>query len=198
MNTGSNDHRDDRRVRRTQQLLGDALLELVFTKGYDSITVQDIIDRANVGRSTFYAHYRDKEDLLLSQFGRMIDALTEHVGSEDPDGFMLFDSLGLFRHVQEHQGLYKAMVHTRGVDLLFQQGQQYFSAKLEARLGSLLRDGQTPAAPVAATAAWLSSALLGLLKWWLDNKMIYSPEQMDEMFRRLALPSVMASLGHDK
>ncbi len=194
MNTGTN----DRRVRRTHQLLGDALFELVFIKSYDAITVQDIIDRANVGRSTFYAHYRDKEDLLLSQFGRLIDALTEQVGNDGHTSNLLFDSLGLFRHVQEQQGLYKAMVHTRGTDLLFQQGQQYLSTRLEARLGALLSDGQASAAPVAAIAAWLSSALLGLLKWWLDNKMIYTPEQMDEMFRRLVLPGVMAALGHDR
>ncbi len=185
-------------MRRTHQLLGDALFELIFIKSYDAITVQDIIDRANVGRSTFYAHYRDKEDLLLSQFGRLIDALTGQVENDGHPGNLLFDSLGLFRHVQEQQGLYKAMVHTRGTDLLFQQGQQYMSTRLEARLGSLLGDGQAPAVPVAAIAAWLSSALLGLLKWWLDNKMVYTAEQMDEMFQRLVLPGVMAALGHDR
>src|SRR6202012_5392571 len=56
----------DRRVRRTRDLLHRALLDLIAEKGYPHITVQDILDRADVGRSTFYTHYRDKEDLLRS------------------------------------------------------------------------------------------------------------------------------------
>ena len=58
----------DRRVRRTRQLLRDALMELTLERGYDRVTVQDILDRADVGRSTFYAHYRDKDDLLVAEF----------------------------------------------------------------------------------------------------------------------------------
>src|SRR5690242_13310 len=61
----------DRRIQRTRQLLLDSLIQLILEKGYESITVQDIIDRANVGRSTFYSHFQDKEDLLLSGFESM-------------------------------------------------------------------------------------------------------------------------------
>src|SRR5512141_2904590 len=64
----------DRRVQRTQQLLREALVALILEKGYDAITVQDILDLANMGRSTFYAHYRDKEDLLLSGFQMLFNA----------------------------------------------------------------------------------------------------------------------------
>ena len=69
----------DRRSQRTRQLLSAALFELMLEKRYDGITVQDIIDRANVGRSTFYAHYLDKEDLLVSDFTRVLDALTQQM-----------------------------------------------------------------------------------------------------------------------
>ncbi len=58
----------DRRVRRTRELLRSALLSLIQEKGYDRITVQDILDRADIGRSTFYAHYRDKDDLFRAGF----------------------------------------------------------------------------------------------------------------------------------
>ncbi len=63
----------DRRVQRTQALLQDALLALIEEKGYAAITVQDILDRANLGRSTFYMHYRDKDDLLVSGFEQLKD-----------------------------------------------------------------------------------------------------------------------------
>ena len=70
----------DRRSQRTRQLLSTALIEVMLAKRYDEITVQDIIDRANVGRSTFYAHFLDKEDLLVSQLTRVLDALTQQNG----------------------------------------------------------------------------------------------------------------------
>ena len=57
---------DDRRIQRTQQLLRGALLSLIQEKGFEALSVQDIIDRANVGRATFYAHFDNKEDLLAS------------------------------------------------------------------------------------------------------------------------------------
>ena len=57
---------NDRRVQRTHQLLRGALVALIQEKGFEALTVQDIIDRANVGRATFYAHFDNKEDLLVS------------------------------------------------------------------------------------------------------------------------------------
>jgi len=73
----------DRRVRRTRQLLRDALMELTLERGYDRVTVQDILDKADVGRSTFYAHYRDKDDLLVSEFEALHPSLSVRPGSLD-------------------------------------------------------------------------------------------------------------------
>src|SRR3954467_8818375 len=73
----------DRRSERTRQLLNGALIELMLEQRYDEITVQDIIDRANIGRSTFYAHYLDKEDLMVSGFTRVLDTLSEHPHQRD-------------------------------------------------------------------------------------------------------------------
>lgn len=64
--SGKASARTDRRVLRTRDTLGDALVELIKEKPFDDITVQEVLDRAGVGRSTFYTHYKDKEDLLLS------------------------------------------------------------------------------------------------------------------------------------
>src|SRR5215216_5723876 len=94
--------RDDRRSRRTRRMLGEALMTLMLEKRYDTITVQEIIDRANVGRSTFYAHYLDKDDLrqsaiadLVALFGRHMD---HSAGSQ-----RIIPSLELLRHVRESQ-----------------------------------------------------------------------------------------------
>src|SRR5690349_22765699 len=70
--------RGSRQVQRTRQHLEEACIALILEKGYEAVTIQDILDRANVGRSTFYVHYRDKEDLLMSRFQALQQAFEEH------------------------------------------------------------------------------------------------------------------------
>src|SRR5678816_2441110 len=93
--------KQDRRSQRTRHLLSAALVELIREKDYNTITVSDIIDRANVGRSTFYAHYRDKDDLFVGEMDRVIDVLGRGILHEPDSENSLFPSLGLFRHVKE-------------------------------------------------------------------------------------------------
>lgn len=177
----------DRRSQRTRHLLSAALVELISEKDYDSITVSDIIDRANVGRSTFYAHYRDKDDLLVGELDRVIDVLirqTPH-GSHEEDLF--FPSLGLFRHVGEQYELYKALVWGPGIDLLIKHLQKSLSRRIE---GGLQRSGKKSDIPISIQANFVAGGFLTLLKWWLENKMPYSPEQMDEIFKKLTLSGI--------
>jgi AcrR family transcriptional regulator len=69
----------DGRVARTRDRLGDAMIALILEKPFDSITVQDVLDRAGVGRSTFYAHYKDKDDVLISE----VDEFFSDVATQD-------------------------------------------------------------------------------------------------------------------
>jgi AcrR family transcriptional regulator len=179
--------KQDRRSQRTRHLLSEALVELIREKGYNSITVSDIIDRANVGRSTFYAHYRDKDDLLAGELDRVIDVLDRHIPHKLREENSLFPSLGLFRHVREQYELYKALVWSSGVDLLFKHVQKSLSQRIEQ---SLQGSGKDFDIPVPIVANFVAGSFLTLLKWWLDNKMIYSPEQMDEIFQKLTLPGI--------
>src|SRR5512141_1969972 len=105
----------DRRIQRTQQLLREALIALILEKGYDAITIQDILDWANMGRSTFYAHYRDKEDLLLSGFQGLFEAFQKEyrqTSSADTSPSQAGKDLSLFffRHAGSHRDLFKAMI----------------------------------------------------------------------------------------
>lgn len=186
----------DRRSRRTRQLLHTALIELMLERRYEEITVQDIIDRANVGRSTFYAHYLDKEDLLVSGFTDVLDALRQHVERHmqsdwrGPSGLSFF-----FEHVQTHHQLYQALVRGGGIELLYKKGHQRLRQNIEQHLELLVPAGQVPAAPLPLVAELIASAILTMLRWWLDNGMPYSPEQMDALFYQLMLPGVQAALG---
>jgi AcrR family transcriptional regulator len=182
----------DRRTQRTRQTLSDALIALIQEKHYDAITVQDICDRANVGRSTFYAHYQDKDDLLASNFQQVMHNLGSQV--EWRDSQFVFPIAPLFKHVQEHHHLYKALVWSGGFDVLLRTGQQQWRAQIEQHLVTLLPQGRTPSIPADVATAYLAGALQTLLLWWLERKLPYSPERMDEIFQQLVMPGVNAAL----
>jgi AcrR family transcriptional regulator len=179
--------KNDRQSQRTRQALGDALLDLMMEKGYRAVSIKDIIDRANVGRSTFYAHYADKDELFESQLNRMVEMLIQHTPPAILERNPFFPSLGLFQHVQQQWKLYKLLSWEAGNTLHINHLQKSISDRIEQRIAA---DGKTYELPIPILANFLAGSLLSLLKWWLDNKMVYTPEQMDEMFRKLALPGI--------
>ena len=175
----------DRRSQRTRHLLSAAFVQLLKEKGYSAITVSDIIERANIGRSTFYSHYRDKDDLFVGELDRVIEILSHRAPNQEDMPF--FPSLGLFRHVGEEYELYKALVWTPGIDLLIKHLQTSLSYRIEQ---GLEKSGNEFEVPIPVLANFISGSFLTLLKWWLENKMVYSPEEMDTMFRRLIMAGV--------
>ena len=193
--------RVDRRVQRTRQLLSEALMSLIVEKSYESITVQNIIDRANLGRSTFYAHYQDKEDLLLSGIEEVVHSLVQGVENspiEDEgsgEGRRILSTLPIFRHAQEQHHLHQAMVGGRGIDVIIRAIQDHLRDHIQEEIDLLLPDGQIPSVPPPVMANYLAGALLTLLTWWLDHNMPYPPERMDEMFQALTMPGVWAVVG---
>lgn len=193
--------RVDRRVQRTRRLLNQALVSLIVEKGYEAITVQDIIDRANLGRSTFYSHYDNKEDLLISQMETLVHSLIGQVESapvvDEKEGGRrrILTTLPLFRHTQEQHRLYKAMVGGRGIDVIIEAIHTHLSGHIREQIEQLLPNGQTPSVPPLVMANYLAGTLLTLLTWWLDNDMPYPPERMDEMFQQLTMPGVWVVLG---
>src|SRR5512138_2534119 len=109
----------DRRVQRTQQLLQTALISLIQEKGFEALSVQEIIDRANVGRATFYTHYDNKEDLLESGFEGLLMTLRERQRQARANAGAMEDHLFAFSHhllahADEHRDIFPAMVSRRG------------------------------------------------------------------------------------
>lgn len=186
--------KSDRRINRTRTTLFHALFELMNEKRYEDITVQDIIDRANVGRSTFYAHFQDKEDLAMSNLVNILDSLTTAMGNSDSDAQNFLPGPELFEHIREHFPHFKAMTSGHGLELFFQKGQEYWSERVAARLQSMLPPGKEPKVPIPILAHYVSGTFVNLLKWWVDNKMPYTAERMTEIVRSLVMPSVEAGL----
>jgi len=193
-NHSSSVQKVDRRIQRTEQLLRDALIALILEKGYDAITVQDILDRANMGRSTFYAHYRDKEDLLLSGFHGLFDAFQEEYrktapAHSEPAQMEKDFSLFFFRHAGSQRDLFRAMIGEQGgkiiQDHLLKYVTQYFRGHLASQFA-----GQNQKVPVDLLAYFIASSYLSLLIWWLDHDLPYSAEEMDQLFQRLIFPGL--------
>lgn len=187
----------DRRSQRTRDLLDQAIFALMAEKRYESITVQDIIDRANVGRATFYAHFQDKEDLAISSLERMLDGMAQQIDARDSDGRWL-PLRELLQHVQEQQVIFQGLMRGRGLDVFVERSQFYFARLLETRLQVQLPKGTKPAIPLAVAANYMAGAVVALIKWWLDNKLPYSPEQMDELCQQLLQANAAAALGEKK
>ncbi|NJO84092.1 MAG: TetR/AcrR family transcriptional regulator, partial [Blastochloris sp.] len=109
--------RVDRRIQRTRTLLRDALISLILERedegGYDSITIQDITDRANLSRATFYLRFRDKDDLYLQSVSELYDELVARIPPLSPDDMRsdgVPPSLAAFRHAAENSDLYRVVL----------------------------------------------------------------------------------------
>ncbi len=172
----------DRRVDRTKRLLQEALLELVHERSYDRITVQDILDRADVGRSTFYAHFRNKDELLLGDLGRNLTAGPLRMGSCD-----------LFEHLRDNYDLYPALAGTGGLDAVFRRLRQSLLDSWQRRLsgnGEPRGDGDARA---RIARHFLAGGVMEVIDWWLRSRMPCGPEQLSRMLEPLIAAALAAA-----
>jgi AcrR family transcriptional regulator len=188
----------DRRVRRTRRLLIEALIALIMEKGYSKITVQDILDRADIGRSTFYAHFRDREALLVACFDnvrdelrREIDALTPGASPPDPAR----PAAAIFAHAQRRRPVYRALCGKQGGTIVIEHLHGLVRGLLEDHLQPHLAAAGSDM-PVEVVAEFHASATIGLLSWWVEHDFPYGPSRLAELYRRLATPGILAVLGH--
>jgi AcrR family transcriptional regulator len=184
----------DRRARRTRDVLGDALVELMQERPFKSITVQDVLDRAEVGRSTFYAHYRDKDDLFLSDvedFWEMMSTMLERSGE---DSNRVAPVRELFAHVAEAKAFRDALAAAGKVHDVMELGQGQFARTIEQRLMKLSAPQGTASGQFVAAAHALAGALFSSLTWWIDRGMPISAAEMDNAFHRLVWSGVNASV----
>ena len=189
----------DRRVRRTRRALHDALLTLMIEKSYDAITVQDIIDRADVGRSTFYSHFIDKRDLLDSGFEDLNQLLAQPSTSKarGREGILRF-SLPLFEHAHAHQRLARALVARRGTSPVQDRLHRVLRDTIRAELDELVTQRQGALRADDLTVAYISGAFLAVISSWLDSAGDKSPEEVDALFHTLVDPGLRTVLQLDR
>jgi AcrR family transcriptional regulator len=191
--------KQDRRVQRTKQLLRGALISLIKENGFEPLSVQDIIDRANVGRATFYAHFDNKEDLLVSGFDELRASLKQRQhealarGGSADEGMFAF-SYEMFAHVDEYRDVFRAMVGKHSGAMIQHLVHKLLIELVREDMKAMVARAKNRPVPTEALAEFIAGGFLGLLIWWLDGKMRPSVEEVNATFRRLAIPSVKAAL----
>ena len=182
----------DRRVRRTRGALGDALITLMQEKPFETIMVQQVLDRAGVGRSTFYAHYLDKDDLFLSDLEDFFERMSTLLLRQNEASNRVAPVRELFAHVAEMRQLRAALITAGKVHDFLEMGQEYFARAIDQRLAALLGSHAIAPARRTAMAHAFAGALLSLMSWWVDRGTPASPEEMDHLYHQMVWSGVAA------
>lgn len=184
----------DPRIKRTLHLISDALISLMEENGFDHITVRDITSRAEINRATFYLHYQDKYDLLDKIVDEMIHEFT--ASFQLPPGFEINDFIKdvdtppdsfirQFEHVANHAKFYKVMLGANGLPGFAMRLEHVIRESLYHRsLIAQPHDNQVMM-PRELVVRYVTSAHLGLIMYWLENNMPYTPTYMAIQLIRL-------------
>lgn len=190
----------DPRQERTRQILRDALIALVSAMPYDAITITDITARARVARKTFYAHYTDKDVLLIDCIEPLLVNLAESLSNTDPETLLGDNkpvSYPAFKHVQEHAAFYRAMLSEHGSARFILYLLEFMTRTSYERHQFLWQAAPRITVEPMLIAHFLAGALLNTISWWLKQDCQPSAETMAYMFSQLAAPGPLAALGLD-
>lgn len=186
----------DPRVIRTRQMLRDALISLILEKGYDSITIQHITDAAGLRRATFYLHYKDKEELLISILQSTFDELVEQLSSLGspllPENQYTMNLI-MFQHAQANSRLYVSILGGYGAATITRYVRDYLTEKFAVDLGERIALSERTI-PLDVISAFAASMKLNLALWWLETGMRYTPEEMADMMTRLTLNGIPGAM----
>jgi AcrR family transcriptional regulator len=178
----------DRRTQRTKEALWHALMSLVTERGFEGLTVQDILERAGVGRATFYAYFDNKEDLLVSG----LETLRLSLKARQRGEIFAFTA-ALFEHARDHRDMFRAMIGKRSGAVVQRLFHKMLVDLVRHEMRSTSRD-RTSRTTADASASFIASGLFGLLMWWVDHPQV-SADEMNRTFRQLAIPAVHAALA---
>jgi AcrR family transcriptional regulator len=189
--------RPDRRVGKTRRALKEGLTDLILEKGYEAVTVQDIIDRADVGRSTFYAHFTDKEDLLMAILSDL-QVPGPEISRRRADDPAFGWTLELFLHFGSARRLFKALSSSQSGPPGQREMTSWLEELAQAELDRLHAPRQLDPAQRETVVRFLVGTFMGFMVWWMREGNENLPaETVDHAFRSLVMPGVANVLGVD-
>lgn len=196
--------RVDRRIARTRQALREALVALIAEKGYDAVTVEEITQRANVGRATFYLHYRDKEEVLLEQLSELASDRVRLLAENPLAGWDLERNppypplLLVFQHAAQNADVYRVILRGEGATHLTARLRSIIVEALELMLqqpGEAAGLAFSSDAPLDFLATYLAGALIGSIAWWHEQPEPLDPVAMTRLFQRMFFPGASQVYG---
>lgn len=170
----------DPRVQRSVHALGVALVELMQEREFGSITVQQILDRAGVGRATFYSHYRNKHDVLYSSYERLFAMLERALDASPTRATRIAPATEFIQHIGDSAGVADALRASGQLEAMWSFATDCFARMIERRIEP------APGVPVSLTARMLAGAFLEMVKWWHEHPGAATPAQVDAAFHDMA------------
>lgn len=191
----------DRRIIRTQKLLGEALITEALEKGYKNITIQDVTQRADVGYRTYFRHYKGLDELLISvaqdkldEFYQILDLPLPGELVSDPVDFFHRVGHTLFQHVEDNQVNIRFLLLDDSMSFVFKPVMSRANEKVEILLSVLPQEN----IPANLAASHIISSVFSLIRWWLENDLSPSPQKMGDVFTNLIIkPTWLAITGKE-
>ena len=181
--TSDGGKRLDARTERTYRALSSALVDLMHSREFSEITVQDLLDRAGVGRATFYSHFRSKDDFLFTDLERMLASLESHFDRTSARTTRVAPVGELFEHLKDVRGFAEALERSGHMEAVLDIASGHFARIIGRRLKTL--DAEPRELPLGATARVFGAMAMELGKWWLSRPTPLSARDMDDRFHEL-------------
>ncbi|MEM7116825.1 MAG: TetR/AcrR family transcriptional regulator [Chloroflexota bacterium] len=186
----------DRRVKRTRALLNNALMQLIREKGYDNVTIEDITERANLGRTTFYLHYQSKDDLLLDHHDEFILRMDlgvlsreQLLGNEPQPGMVSF-----LQQISQAKLIYQAFTQTRDAEFIMRNVRERAVQNLTASLEQAFPDTASTL-PLDVLTRYIVDAQFSLIDWWIRSRTPYEPLELATMMHQMRVALVREAFG---
>lgn len=191
----------DPRVIRTRQLLRNALISIIKEKGFESITVKEITERATLNKATFYLHYKDKEELLVKSTNQLIEELAEDIGfptvsaTEFTPTFMTELLTIVFKHFDSNADFYDVILNSIGTPPVIAAIQNPLEQLARQWYQHLSNHNTIPLVDPSMLLRFFSSGCIGLVQQWLHQPQRQPAEEMAEKFIHLIVGGIYHSAG---
>lgn len=189
----------DRRTQRTRELLQKALIELIREREYDDITIQDIVDRADIGRTTFYLHYKSKDELFMSchesiirdfHIGLLHPLSREELLSPEIPGQLT----SAYRHLDEGRRLLYPIFQGKDSPLILRQIRERSAREIEANLRAIFDETEC-AIPLDLFATYLAGAQISLMQWWLEKRRAHTADDLTRTLYHMQRAAIRDAFG---
>jgi AcrR family transcriptional regulator len=198
-----NKNRLDPRIQRTRKYLLQALMEMVVEKGYQNITITDLAESACINRSTFYLHYQDKDDLLITGFKEYWNQVLPEFQILLPDLAAAEDNLAAtlesdLEHFNQKREYYRIMLCEKEIPPFRDCLYDHLFQITQMRLSPLFSRGSSPTSKTNLVLVWMTSAYLGIIRWWLAEEQPSSPSELAAELKRLFFSQLQGFYSTDK